>query len=227
MFCKRWSVVLVVVPGLLVASSVQAAYSNGTEVLDVRAEIDAQLALLAPGQGVHFDLSGPATVQYTNAIPGVSVDIELTTMNLAGTVTVPGLGLSGTANATLFVPAGSIQGPGNSSGQLTPAASYFNAYTKINVINLGGNNFTMYTGLNNDHGGLKSSAFKADANVDTGDLGVGVYSMSRFPLDLQANANGSGITYMSPVSGAVWTITPEPGSLALLVLGLPLLRRRR
>ena len=199
---------------LLFASSARAAYSNGTEVLDLRAEIDAQLALLAPGQGVHFDLSGPATVQYTNAIPGVSVDIELTAMNLTGTVTVPGLGLNGTANATLFVPAGTIQGPGTSSGQLTPANSYFNAYAKINVINLGGNNFTMYTGLNNDHGGPKSSAFKADANVDTGDLGLGVYSMSRFPLDLQGNSNGSGITYMSPVTGAVWTITPEPASLA-------------
>ncbi|MBI4578628.1 MAG: hypothetical protein HY718_02945 [Planctomycetes bacterium] len=224
-FCITGLVLLVTVG--LTAPAALAIYTNGTRTWNIRAEIDTQLALIAPGQGVHIDMSGAGTTNYTNAIPGVSVDIEIVSMSLTGTISVPGLGLTGTANGTLFVPTGSIQGPGTSSGQLTPTNSHFNAYTRIQVINLGGNSFTMYTGLNSDHGGLKSSPFKEETNADTGSQGFGVYQNTRFPLDFMASTSGGTPTYMSPIIGATWTITPEPVSLALLALGLPLVCRRR
>jgi hypothetical protein len=213
---------------VLVAPVANASYINGSKVMTARAEIDTATTLFVPGTGVHIDVSGPVTFTYTNATLG-SVDIALSAMTLTGTIQVLApANMTGTVTATLFTPGGSPQGPGTNTGQLTPTNSYFNAYTKI-VVDFAGSayDFAAYTGINSSHGGAKGSAFKEETNSDTGKWGVGAYDNTRFPLDFMGNNSGGGNTYLSPIMGSHWTITPEPATLALLGLSLPLLRRRR
>jgi len=207
-----------------VPSLALAAFSDGAKAWDLEIDIDTSLGInfggLPAGTPVSINMTGPGTAMLSNST-ATSADVQLQSMNVSGTITVGPV--AGTVTGSIYQP---------SAGQLSSTTGgFFEAFVRLEA-NVAGNPFTVYSALPSDTppGPQANPLYLAAPTVDA--IGGGTYTLdaSKVPggkTTWNNNAGGTGVNVFANTEGATWVITPEPTCAALLLAGLPLLRRRR